>query len=168
MEDQEIIKEFLIESSEGLTRLEQEIVDLEKRPDDPALLGSIFRTVHSIKGACGFLGFTNLESVTHIAESILSQLRNGERQLSTDLISLILETMDAIKKELASIESSFKESGDTYDDLRRRLTLACSETEAPSAAQAVQADEDNSQAPASPAPSGASAAGIVLGADWAA
>jgi len=129
MEDQEIINEFLIESSEGLTRLEQEIVDLEKSPDDPALLGSIFRTVHSMKGTCGFLGFLNLEGVTHIAENILSQLRNGERKLSTDLISLVLETMDVIKKELASIESTFKESGDTYDDLRRRLSQACSETE---------------------------------------
>jgi two-component system chemotaxis sensor kinase CheA len=139
MEDQEIIKEFLIESSEGLTRLEQEIVDLEKCPSDPALLGSIFRTVHSIKGACGFLGFTNLENVTHIAESILSQLRNGERHLSTALISLVLETMDAIKTELASIESTFKESGDTYDELRRRLTLACSETEPASPMQPAPA-----------------------------
>jgi two-component system, chemotaxis family, sensor kinase CheA len=64
------------------------------------------------------------------------------------LISLILETMDAIKKELASIESTFKESGDTYDDLRRRLTLACSETKVPSA---TQVDEDKSEGPASSA-----------------
>src|SRR5579863_5249913 len=129
MEDQEIIKEFLIESSEGMTRLEQEIVDLEKRPNDPDLLGSIFRTIHSIKGTCGFLGFSNLEGVTHNAESLLAQLRNGERPLTSQLISLVLETMDAVKAELASIETTFKESGDTYEDLRHRLSVACSEVE---------------------------------------
>ena len=129
MEDQDIINEFLIESNENLTRLEQEIVELEQSPRDPALLASIFRTIHTIKGTCGFLAFTALESVTHIAENILSQLRNGERQLTPQLTSLILETMDALKKELASIEATSKESGEPYQDLRRRLTLTFDEVQ---------------------------------------
>ena len=125
MEDREIVNEFLIESSENLTRLETEIVDLEQRPKDPALLASIFRTIHTIKGTCGFLAFSNLESVTHLAENLLSQLRNGERDLTPRATSLILETMDMIRKELASIEATLKESGETYDDLRARLALEC-------------------------------------------
>ncbi len=125
MEDQEIIKEFLIESTENLARLEQEIVELEQCPDDPRLLAGIFRTIHTIKGTCGFLSFSNLESVTHIAENILSQLRNGERSLTPELTSLILQTVDAVKKELAHIESAGKESGEVYEDLRGRLTRAC-------------------------------------------
>lgn len=124
MDDQEIINEFLIESNENLSRLEQEIVDLEKHPDDALLLGSIFRTIHSIKGACGFLGFGNLESVTHLAENILSQLRTGEKQLTAELISLVLESTDAIKNELSSIEKTSQESGETYEDLRQRLSAA--------------------------------------------
>jgi two-component system chemotaxis sensor kinase CheA len=103
MEDREVINEFLIESSENLTRLETEIVDLEKNPKDPGLLASIFRTIHTVKGTCGFLGFGNLESVTHLAENLLSQLRNGERDLTPQTTSLVLETMDMIRKELASI-----------------------------------------------------------------
>jgi two-component system chemotaxis sensor kinase CheA len=125
VEDQEIIKEFLIESTENLAQLEQGLVELEQNPRDPELLAAIFRTIHTIKGTCGFLAFTNLESVTHIAESILSQLRNGERSITPELTSLILETMDAIKGELASIEATSKESGEIHEDLRRRLTLAC-------------------------------------------
>jgi two-component system, chemotaxis family, sensor kinase CheA len=125
MEDREIINEFLIESSENLTRLETEIVDLEQRPKDPALLASIFRTIHTIKGTCGFLAFSNLEGVTHLAENLLSQLRNGERDLTPEATSLILETMDMIRKELASIEATLKESGATYDSLRERLAAAC-------------------------------------------
>ena len=65
MEDREIVTEFLIESSENLSRLDREMVELEKRPDDAALLASAFRTIHTIKGSCGFLGFTALEAITH-------------------------------------------------------------------------------------------------------
>ena len=61
MDDQEVIREFLIESSENLGRLDQAMVELEKRPKDPQLLAAIFRTFHTIKGTCGFLGFTTLE-----------------------------------------------------------------------------------------------------------
>ena len=65
MEDREIVTEFLIESSENLSRLDREMVELEKRPDDAGLLASAFRTIHTIKGTCGFLGFTALEAITH-------------------------------------------------------------------------------------------------------
>ena len=79
MDDRDIIREFLIESSENLARLDNEIVELERRPRDTDLLASIFRTVHTITGTCGFLGFAILEAITHEAETILSQLRAGER-----------------------------------------------------------------------------------------
>src|SRR5579864_4527310 len=98
MEDQEIIKEFLIESNENLARLDQEMVELEQHPKDARLLASIFRTIHTIKGTCGFLGFGTLEAVTHLAEDILSQLRDGHRELTPELVTVILEAVDATKK----------------------------------------------------------------------
>ena len=64
MDDNEVldlIREFLIESNENPARLEQEMLALEQRPNDLALLGSVFRTIHTIKGTCGFLGFERLE-----------------------------------------------------------------------------------------------------------
>src|SRR5690242_11950899 len=105
MQDEEVIREFLVESHENLSRLDQELVDLEKRPKDAELLASIFRTVHTIKGVCGFLGFPILEKITHHAESLLSQLREGQRELTPPLVSLILETVDTTRKVLACIES---------------------------------------------------------------
>ena len=78
MQDQDVIREFLVESHENLSRLDQELVELEKHPKDAALLASIFRTIHTIKGTCGFLAFSTLERITHQAESLLSQLRDGE------------------------------------------------------------------------------------------
>jgi len=128
MDDNEVldlIKEFLIESNENLARLEQEMLALELRPNDLALLGSVFRTIHTIKGTCGFLGFEKLESVTHLAENILNQLRSGERELTPPLVSVILEAVDAVKTILASIESTQNEGPDQWGGLRAKLQRAC-------------------------------------------
>jgi two-component system, chemotaxis family, sensor kinase CheA len=123
-EDQETIREFLVESDENLSRLDLDLVELEKHPGDAALLGSIFRTIHTIKGACGFLAFTTLEKITHQAESLLSQLRDGKRELTPALVSLILETVDATRKVLASIEASGIEGPLQFEDLTDRLRAA--------------------------------------------
>ncbi len=128
MQDQDVIREFLVESHENLSRLDRELVELEKRPRDAALLDSIFRTIHTIKGTCGFLAFSTLERITHQAESLLSQLRDGQRELSPFLVSLILETVDITRKVLASIEANGEEGPDRFDDLTERLRLAAQAT----------------------------------------
>jgi two-component system, chemotaxis family, sensor kinase CheA len=129
MQDQDIIREFLVESHENLSRLDQELVELEKRPKDAALLASIFRTIHTVKGTCGFLAFSTLEAITHQAETLLSQLRDGKRELSPALISLILDTLDATRKVLASIEASGEEGPDHFEELTERLRAAAQSTE---------------------------------------
>ena len=123
-EDQETIREFLVESHENLSRLDQDLVELEKHPHDADLLSSIFRTIHTIKGACGFLAFSVLEAITHQAETLLSQLRDSQRELTPALVSLILETVDATRKVLASIETSGKEGPHLFEDLTERLRAA--------------------------------------------
>jgi two-component system chemotaxis sensor kinase CheA len=124
MQDEDVIREFLVESHENLSRLDQELVELEKRPQDAALLASIFRTIHTIKGTCGFFAFSTLERITHEAESLLSQLRDGKRELTPSLISLILETVDATRKVLACIEATGGEGTDRFEDITERLRLA--------------------------------------------
>ena len=124
MQDQDVIREFLVESHENLSRLDQELVELEKNPQDQALLASIFRTIHTIKGTCGFFAFSTLEKITHQAESLLSQLRDGRRELTPSLISLILETVDATRKVLASIEASGEEGPDQFEEIAERLRAA--------------------------------------------
>jgi two-component system, chemotaxis family, sensor kinase CheA len=124
MQDQDVIRQFLVESHENLSRLDQELVEFEQRPQDSALLASIFRTIHTIKGTCGFFAFSTLERITHQAENLLSQLRDGKRKLTPSLISLILETVDATRKVLASIEASGEEGPDRFEDIAERLRLA--------------------------------------------
>jgi two-component system chemotaxis sensor kinase CheA len=161
MEDQELINDFLVESNENLARLDQEMVELEQRPKDAQLLASVFRTIHTIKGTCGFLGFTELEAITHAGESLLSKLRDGERDLTPELVTLILEGVDATKGILLSIEADGTEGTGNHDDLLKRLQAACGM--APPAAPQVDAppapeSTRETELPAAPAevPSGAS------------
>lgn len=123
-QDQEVIREFLVESHENLSRLDRELVELEQHPRDAGLLASIFRTIHTIKGTCGFLGFETLESITHQAETLLSQLRDGQRQLNPELVSLILDTVDATRQVLAAIEASGEEGPGRFEALTERLRAA--------------------------------------------
>ncbi len=145
MEDQDIIREFLIESNENLARLDQEMVELEQRPKDPALLAGIFRTIHTIKGTCGLLGFATLEGITHLAEDILTQLRDGQRELTPELVTVILEAVDATKKVLLAIEKTGSEGPDTHGALRERLETARKRPGAPGATAPVPAAPDAPQ-----------------------
>jgi two-component system, chemotaxis family, sensor kinase CheA len=139
-EDWEIIREFLVESNDNLSRLDREMVELEQHPEDRELLGSIFRTIHTIKGTCGFLGFSRLEKLTHGAEDILSQLRSGERRLDTPLANLILETVDAVKQILASIEADAGEGQPFEAGLIARLEKARERSPADAAPQPKPAE----------------------------
>ena len=90
MED-DILQEFLAESWENLSQLDTEIVSLEKDPANSGLLDSIFRTIHTIKGTCGFIGLTGLGSVAHSAENVLGKMREQKLPASPGVISLVLE-----------------------------------------------------------------------------
>ena len=101
----EIVREFLVESAENLDLLDRELVRLEKDPHNRDTLASVFRTIHTIKGTCGFLGFTKLESVAHVGENLLSKLRDGELALNPDITTALLQMVDAIRQMLASVEA---------------------------------------------------------------
>lgn len=113
-EMEEIVKEFLVESYEGLDQLDQDLVALEENPSDSELLGRIFRCIHTIKGTCGFLGFGQLESVAHVGESLLSNLREGKVELTPEITTALLSMVDSVREMLQSIEKSGKE-GDRDD-----------------------------------------------------
>jgi len=105
----DLLKEFLAETTEALEMLDSELVELEQRPTDPALLGSIFRIMHTIKGTCGFLGLPRLEAVAHAAEDVLGKIRDGELAVSADAVSLVLAALDRIKELIAELAVSGQE-----------------------------------------------------------
>jgi len=111
------------------------MVQLEQDPKNPKLLASIFRTIHTIKGTGGMLTFTEVERVAHLTENVLSRLRNGTLELSPELVSLILESTDCIKAELAAFEATGKERGAVSEDLLARLKSAGDTKAKPAAAE---------------------------------
>ena len=100
-----IIAEFLAESAENLDRMDQDLVELEKRPDDREVIERIFRTIHTIKGTCGFLAFGKLEAVTHSGETVLAHLRDGSLQLTPEVTTTLLGMVDSVREILAHIEA---------------------------------------------------------------
>jgi two-component system chemotaxis sensor kinase CheA len=116
-ENDEVLQEFLVESHENLDRLDQDLVALERTPDAVETLSSIFRTIHTIKGTCGFLGFSKLEAVTHVGENLLGKLRDRELVLNEDIVSGLLRMVDAVRGMLASIESTGGEGDADYSEL---------------------------------------------------
>jgi len=117
-----IVKEFLVESSENLDQLDRDLIALEKDPTARDVLSSVFRTIHTIKGTCGFLGFTKLESVAHAGENLLTKLRDGQLLLNGEITSGLLAMVDAVRHMLASIESTGKDGERDYPELIQLLT----------------------------------------------
>ena len=122
----DLTKEFLAESQEGLDRMERCLTELEMRPDDAGLLGEIFRAVHTIKGTTGFLGFDRLEKLAHAGEHLLGALRDGKLQASSELISGLLRLLDGLREILALIEETGSEGtrvGDEDGELIAELAM---------------------------------------------
>ncbi|MFO0593302.1 MAG: chemotaxis protein CheW [Polyangiaceae bacterium] len=125
-EDGDILSEFLLESRESLDRLDAELVALEGDPSNKERLQSVFRTMHTIKGTAGFLGFAKLEAITHAAESLLSLLRNGDIALEGTRTTAMLAAVDATRGLLNEIEASGGEGSRHFGALIEAITLAAS------------------------------------------
>ena len=117
----EIVRDFLTESNENLDRLDQELVQLESDPTSKPLLDGIFRTIHTIKGSCGFLGFTHLQTVAHAGESLLAKLRDGQLSLKADITSGLLAMVDAIRRMLGEIQATEHDGSTDYPELLAQL-----------------------------------------------
>src|SRR5262249_44795317 len=126
----------------SLATLDVELVKLERNPNDPELLGNIFRLVHTIKGTCGFLGLPRLETVAHASENVLGKVRDGELEVTPATISVVLESLDRIKWLLSPLEQPEAEpAGDAAALVTRLNAAATGAAPAPAAAK-----------PAAPAP----------------
>jgi len=117
----ELLRDFLTESSENLAKLDNDILELERTPGDLARLNGVFRTIHTIKGTCGFLGLARLELVAHAAENVLDALRSGKLQVQRELIGDVLAAVDTIKLVLLALEETETEPAGDDEPLIARM-----------------------------------------------
>ncbi|MGA9528131.1 MAG: chemotaxis protein CheA [Terriglobales bacterium] len=121
-DNDDIVKEFLAESRENLDRLDREVVELEKHPSDEEILASVFRTIHTIKGTSGFLGFGRLEAVTHVGESLLARLRDGQLVLNPERTTALLAMIDAVRQMLVEVQTNGTDGSTDHTALVAELT----------------------------------------------
>jgi len=104
-DDQELLEGFLAETTELLEKLDDDLITLEKSPEDAELMNRIFRSIHTVKGASSFLGFDLLVKVTHKTEDVLNRLRKSELTLNSEIMDVILEAVDLVKTLVSDIKA---------------------------------------------------------------
>jgi two-component system, chemotaxis family, sensor kinase CheA len=134
----DLLSDFLTETNEGLQNLDGALLSLERNPDDSSVLGEVFRTIHTIKGTCGFLGLPRLEKVAHAGENVLGRWRDGTLAVTPAGISLILSAVDRIKSIVAGLEASGSEPAGDDSALIGALDAAFNGEELPEAAAAPE------------------------------
>lgn len=155
----DLIQEFLVETTESLNALDVDIVKLEQHPDDKNLISRIFRLVHTVKGTCGFLGLPRLERIAHHAENVLGRYREGSLSPNPASVSIVLKSFDRIKLIVSEIASTGMEPVGDDSELITRLDAIYEGKELPATdAPAAAVAPAETPAPATPAPTEAPAA----------
>lgn len=135
-----IVTEFVVESGENLDLLERELLDLDAHPD-AEVVKEIFRTVHTLKGVAGILGFTRLESLAHRGEDVLSKVRDGSLVVTSEMTNTLLAMSDCVREILVAVAASGAENDGDDSALLERLTALLDGPGAP-------CDEDAAVVPA--------------------
>lgn len=131
----DLLRDFVVETSEHLETVDAELVKFERDPNNSATLALIFRLVHTIKGTCGFLGLPRLERLAHAAEDVISQFRDG-KPVTAPAVTMILKTIDRIKGIVFELEQSGTEPDGSDEDLIEVLK-ALARDEVPAALAAL-------------------------------
>src|ERR1035437_7477525 len=116
----DLLREFLTETSESLDTVDNQLVRFEQEPNNAKILDNIFRLVHTIKGTCGFLGLPRLEALAHAGETLMGKFRDG-LPATNDAVTLILSSIDRIKEILGGLEATEAEPEGTDQDLIVKL-----------------------------------------------
>src|SRR5260221_3586415 len=112
----DLLREFLTETSESLDTVDNQLVRFEQEPNNAKILDNIFRLVHTIKGTCGFLGLPRLEALAHAGETLMGKFRDG-MPVTGQAVTLILTTIDRIKPILDELERQQQEPAGPDQDL---------------------------------------------------
>ncbi len=155
-EMQEIINEFITEAEESLDRIEPMFVELEQNSEDTEMINDIFRSMHTIKGAAGFLGFQSLVDVAHTSENIMKKIRDKELPVSTELMDVILKSVDMLRLLISHLSEGDGVEEDTaplVNELKNALDNATAIAAGSSPEPADPVQEEVPVSESTPAPS---------------
>ncbi|MEN7430272.1 chemotaxis protein CheA [Chromobacterium sp. TRC.1.1.SA] len=154
---EELLGDFLMESTDLLSDVDNKLVELEKRPEDKALLNDIFRGFHTIKGGAGFLNVIPMVNLCHRTENLFDKLRNGEMHITSEVMDVILDATGIVRDMFGTLGQGLM-PGDADARVLAALDAAL-------AGQPVTAEAPAEPAAAAPAPAAPSAP-AGNGPDW--
>lgn len=146
--DEEILQDFLVEAGEIIERLNEQLVQIEKTPDDKDLLNAIFRGFHTVKGGAGFLELNELVDVCHAAENVFDMLRNGKIAMSTDAMDAVLQAYDEITRLFSEVQNREPLEPVPQDLIARLHDIAEGKAGGDAAAEAAPAPVESAPEPA--------------------
>jgi two-component system chemotaxis sensor kinase CheA len=132
--DDELLQDFLVEAGEILEQLNEQLVDLEQSPDDKEMLNAVFRGFHTIKGGAGFLNIEPMVILCHRSEDVFNLLRNGERQVTPELMDTVLPVLDILNAQFEALRGGEDPEAAAPDLIARLEAIIKGETPAPKAA----------------------------------
>ena len=112
---------FFEESFEGLDMMEMGLLSLHEGEPDIETINNIFRVAHSIKGGAGTFGFSSVSEFTHGLETLLDEMRNGERDITTDAVNVMLEALDVIRNMLNAVQQQAEPDDERTKEVAGRL-----------------------------------------------
>lgn len=139
---------FFEESFEGLDVMEMGLLSLSEGEPDIETINDIFRAAHSIKGGAGTFGFSAISEFTHSLETLLDEMRNGERDITTESVNVMLEAVDVIRNMLNAVQQSAEPDNERITEVAAHLQTVLQKQSAPAQAEPIEVEQQASPATA--------------------
>ncbi len=152
MDVSQYLEIFIDESNEHLQSLSDQLMILEKEPENSDTINEIFRAAHSLKGMAGTMGYKRMQNLTHDMENVFSEVRNGNIKVTSDMCDVLFQCLDALENYVSNIQNTQDEGTDDNEPIIKALNSfiggnneESKETQPQTAASAVTAGEETSE-----------------------
>lgn len=152
MDVSQYLEIFIDESNEHLQSLSDQLMILEKEPENSDTINEIFRAAHSLKGMAGTMGYKRMQNLTHDMENVFSEVRNGNIKVTSDMCDVLFQCLDALENYVSNIQNTQDEGSDDNEPIIKALNSfiggnneESKETQPQTAASAVTAGEGTSE-----------------------
>ena len=152
MDVSQYLEIFIDESNEHLQSLSDQLLILEKEPENSDTINEIFRAAHSLKGMAGTMGYKRMQNLTHDMENVFSEVRNGNIKVTSDMCDVLFQCLDALENYVSNIQNTQDEGTDDNEPIIKALNSfiggnneESKETQPQTASSAVTAGEGTSE-----------------------
>ena len=147
MDVSQYLEIFIDESNEHLQSLSDQLMILEKEPENSDTINEIFRAAHSLKGMAGTMGYKRMQNLTHDMENVFSEVRNGNMKVTSDLVDVLFQCLDALEEYVNNIQETQDEGTNDNEPIIKALNafIASENKDAAPAAEPVEIKTSESE-----------------------